>query len=52
MITAKNNIGQKVAAETKFEGRVTGVNFTSEGPIMMLGQQSIKMKDIKRIFSI
>lgn len=50
LITAKNNMGQKIPAETKFEGRVTGVNFTAEGPVLMVGKQSIKMSDVRRIF--
>lgn len=50
-IVAKNSSGQKIAAETRFEGIVTGVNFTNEGAILMVGQQSIKMKDVKKIFS-
>ena len=50
VITATNSAGQKVAAESKFEGRVSGVNFTPEGPVLMVGKQSIKLKDVKRIF--
>jgi flagellar basal-body rod modification protein FlgD len=50
ILTAKNASGQKIAAETKFEGRVSGVNFTSDGPVLMVGKQSVKMSDVKRIF--
>ncbi|MEQ1664432.1 MAG: flagellar hook capping FlgD N-terminal domain-containing protein [Bdellovibrionales bacterium] len=50
VISAKNSVGQKIAAETKFEGRVSGVNFTAEGPVLMVGKQSIKMSDVKKIF--
>jgi flagellar basal-body rod modification protein FlgD len=49
IITAKNAAGQKVHAETKFKGRVTGVNFTGQGPILMMGQQAIKLTDVKGI---
>jgi flagellar basal-body rod modification protein FlgD len=49
-ITAKDGAGQKIGAQTKFEGKVTGVNFTPEGPILMVGKQSIKMKDVQKIF--
>lgn len=52
VITAKNNFGQKIAVETAFTGRVTGVNFTPEGPVLMLGKQSVRMKDVKNIFNI
>ncbi|MCB0351676.1 MAG: flagellar biosynthesis protein FlgD [Bdellovibrionales bacterium] len=50
VITAKNSSGQKVAAETRFQGRVSGVNFTAEGPVLMVGRQSIKLSDVKSIF--
>lgn len=50
VLTAKNSAGQKIMAETRFEGRVSGVNYTPEGPVLMVGQQSIRMKDVKRIF--
>lgn len=49
VITAKNSAGQKIHAETKFRGRVTGVNFTGQGPILMMGNQSIKLTDVKGI---
>ncbi len=49
-IVAKNNGGQKLGVETKFMGKVTGVNFTAEGPVLMIGQQSIRLKDVKKIF--
>lgn len=50
ILTAQNGAGQKIVAETKFEGKVSGVNFTPEGPVLMVGQQSIKMSDVKKIF--
>lgn len=49
VITAKNASGQKIFADTKFQGRVTGVNFTGQGPILMMGPQSIKLTDVKGI---
>lgn len=49
VITAKSAGGQKIYAETKFQGRVTGVNFTGQGPILMMGPQSIKLSDVKGI---
>lgn len=50
VLTAKNSVGQKIAAETRFQGRVTGVNYTVDGPILMVGKQSIKLGDVKSIF--
>ena len=50
IITAKNSFGQKINAETRFEGRVTGVQYTAEGPVLMVGKQSVKLSDVKSIF--
>ncbi len=50
-ITAKNSFGQKIAVETAFTGRVTGVNFTPEGPILLMGKQTVKLKDVSKIFT-
>lgn len=41
--------GRKIAAETKFSGLITGVNFTAEGPVLMMGKQKIRMKEIRSI---
>lgn len=48
VITAKNG-AQKIHAETKFQGRVTGVNFTGQGPVLMLGNQSVRLSEVKGI---
>lgn len=49
LITAKNDKGQKVHAGTSFEGRITGVNYTPEGPVLLIGNQSVRMSDVKKI---
>ncbi|MCB0390660.1 MAG: flagellar biosynthesis protein FlgD [Bdellovibrionales bacterium] len=41
--------GRKVGAETKFSGVITGVNFSAEGPVLMMGKQKIKLKDVRSI---
>jgi flagellar basal-body rod modification protein FlgD len=41
--------GAKLAARTEFEGQITGVNYTPEGPVLMVGNQTVKLKDVKRI---
>jgi flagellar basal-body rod modification protein FlgD len=41
--------GAKVWAKTGFEGRITGLNYGSDGPVLMVGNQSIKMSDVKKI---
>lgn len=42
--------GEKLAAFTKFEGKITGVNFTQDGTVLMVGDQAIRMQDIKKIY--
>ncbi|MGE0761660.1 MAG: flagellar hook assembly protein FlgD [Bdellovibrionales bacterium] len=48
-IEAKGSNGAKLFADTKFSGVISGVNFTPQGPIMMVGKQAISLKDIKEI---
>ena len=45
--TAPN--GVKLAAKTDFEGQITGVNYTADGPVLLVGNQSVKLKDVKKI---
>lgn len=40
---------KKLAVQTAFEGVITGVNYTSEGPVLLVGTQSVKLKDVKKI---
>ncbi|MFN8847777.1 MAG: flagellar hook assembly protein FlgD [Bdellovibrionales bacterium] len=46
---AYNGNNQKMDIKTDFEGTITGVNYTSEGPILLVGNQSVRMADIKKI---
>lgn len=46
---AYNDGGVKQAIKTDFEGVITGVNYSPEGPILMVGNQSVRLKDIKKI---
>ncbi len=46
---AFNDAGNKQMIKTDFEGVITGVNYTAEGPVLMVGNQSVKLKDIKKI---
>ncbi len=48
-IEATDEKGHKLGVETKFSGAVTGVNFTAEGPLLVVGQQKIHLKDVKGI---
>ena len=46
---AKADSGKKIAVKTEFEGVITGLNYTPEGPVLLIGTQSIKLKDVKKI---
>lgn len=48
-IEAKSSSGGKMAVKTDFAGTITGVNYTSEGPVLLVGNQTIKLKDVKKI---
>lgn len=41
--------GQKMAVKTEFEGVITGIHTSPEGPILLVGNQAIRMKDVKKI---
>ena len=49
MIEAKASNGSKIAVKTDFNGIISGVSYTSDGPLLMVGTQSVKLKDVKRI---
>lgn len=40
---------KKVAVKTDFDGMITGINYTPEGPVLLVGNQSIKMRDVRKI---
>lgn len=48
-IEATDSMGKKIGVETKFDGLITGVNYTSEGPLLLVGQQSVKLSDVRKI---
>jgi len=48
-IEAKNNSGSKIPVNTQFKGEVTGMSFSAEGPVLQVGSQTIKMKDVSQI---
>jgi len=49
MIEAKASNGNKLAVKTDFNGVISGVSYTSDGPLLMVGTQSVKLKDVKKI---
>ncbi len=46
---ATSTNGVKLEVKTDFEGLITGVNYTNEGPILTVGNQSVRLRDIKKI---
>jgi flagellar basal-body rod modification protein FlgD len=46
---AKASNGRKLFVESKVEGLITGVNFTSKGPLLMIGKQAVAMGEVKTI---
>lgn len=48
-IEAKTSNGGKLAVKTDFEGVITGLSYSSEGPVLLIGNQSLKLKDVKKI---
>lgn len=49
LVEATASNGAKVFAKTDFDGKITGMNFTPQGPVLLVGNQSIRMQDVKRI---
>jgi flagellar basal-body rod modification protein FlgD len=50
VIEAKNSAGTKLVAKTQFDGKITGLNFTPNGPVLLVGNQTVKLQDVKRIY--
>lgn len=48
-IEATGNGGQKVFAKSSFEGRISGVDFTAQGPMVIVNGQAIKLSEVKKI---
>lgn len=48
-IEAVDKMGQRVGTETAFDGVITGVNYTGEGPLLLIGNRTIKFSDVRKI---
>jgi flagellar basal-body rod modification protein FlgD len=48
-IEAKGSNDKKMYVKTDFSGLISGVSYGAEGPVLMVGTQTIKLKDVKRI---
>ncbi len=42
--------GTKIFTKTDFDGKITGLNFTPEGPVLMVGSQTVRLQDVKKIY--
>ncbi|WP_374075556.1 flagellar hook assembly protein FlgD [Bdellovibrio bacteriovorus] len=49
MAEAKGADGKKIALKTDFDGVITGVSYSSEGPVLHVGNQAIRFSDVKKI---
>ena len=47
-IDAQGNGGQKLAIKTDFTGLVSGMSFSPEGPVLQVGKQNVRLKDIRQ----
>ena len=48
-INALASNGKKIGVATRFEGKISGVNFTAKGPVLLIGHQSLRLSDVKKI---
>ncbi len=48
-VEGTSSAGKKVFAKTDFSGRITGLNYTPEGPVLLVGTKTIKLTDVKKI---
>jgi len=48
-VEGTSTTGTKIYAKTDFGGKITGLNYTPEGPVLLVGNQSIKLSDVKKI---
>ncbi|WP_413558756.1 flagellar hook assembly protein FlgD [Bdellovibrio sp. HCB209] len=46
---AKTGDGKKLGIKTDFDGLITGVSYTAEGPVLNVGNQAIRFRDVKKI---
>jgi flagellar basal-body rod modification protein FlgD len=49
VIEAKDGVGQKIGVETQFDGVISGINFTGEGPLLLVGNRTVKFSDVRKI---
>lgn len=47
-IDATGVSGQKLTVKTDFTGVITGMSFSPEGPVLQVGKQNVRLKDIRQ----
>ena len=48
-VSAVDEQDQKIVTSTKISGTITGVNYTANGPMLMIGNQSVPMSEVRKI---
>ena len=48
-VDARTMDGKKIHAQTQFEGRINGVKFSPQGPILLIGERAVRMQDIRQL---
>ncbi len=46
---AKTADGKKLGIKTDFDGMITGVSYNAEGPVLHVGKQAIRFRDVRQI---
>lgn len=47
-VSAEGSNGKKLVAKTDFSGTVTGLSFGTDGAVLQVGNQSIRLKDVRQ----
>lgn len=48
-VLAKDSNGGKIVSNMKVAGQITGVNYSASGPLLMVGNQSVPMSEVRKI---
>lgn len=48
-VQGKNSNGKTFTAQTTVSGKITGVNFTNQGPVLMVGNQTLRLSDVTKL---
>ena len=46
---AKTADGKKIGIKTDFDGMITGVSYNADGPVLHVGNQAIRFRDVQKI---